>query len=150
MEWPCGGKLPCRAARTQLFFEPHCLLPVRRSVRRAPAGHKGRRIDTPFTTVWVQYRRPRFHNPMAFSRQVSRRQRAKRVSGSHSRSQRNEQACQWRLNRSRSHGRAIGLSLRLDKSNRRVVAILKIEYFYKMFLDTIYGKQFKIGMKICN
>src|SRR5687768_4058998 len=26
------------------------------------------------------------------------------------------QACQWRLNRSRSHGRAIGLSLRLDES----------------------------------
>ena len=25
-------------------------------------------------------------------------------------------ACQWRLNRSRSHGRAIGLSLRLDES----------------------------------
>ena len=28
----------------------------------------------------------------------------------------NGQACQWRRNRSRSHGRAIGLSLRLDES----------------------------------
>ena len=44
-----------------------------------PGGHSGRRIWTPLTEKYVQYRRPRFQSAIVFSHRDSARQHAKRM-----------------------------------------------------------------------
>ena len=81
MEWPCGGKLPCSAARINSFSSrtASCQFVV---ARVEPGGHKGRRIRTPLTETVASSTVDRVSRaPWRFSHQDSARDtHAKRVS----------------------------------------------------------------------
>src|SRR5262245_41196869 len=71
----------------------------------------------PFTEKYVQYRRPRFQRAMRVLPIENLQRDTDGVRTTACRVHSDGQACQWRRVCSQSHGRAIGLSLRVDESS---------------------------------